>query len=233
VCALFPMNDEEKKSEGENWCVYVKGRRGIDIVTVPCTEKIKTSCGWFSISYCTMYRKTYCKKELNTTKIFYYKTTDCCEGFVKTPNNTCVNETALDPQLRRIIENTTAVDNKHEDFIVDPRNIVSYEEAPFLHEPSPIRKQVNSESSINLSQGAYAGIACAVLFLVVIAVFIGIAVRKKRVRNQKGRKRINMRDSEIGERVAFHTSPNVKTKKGSKLSHTEETERVQLAAEET
>lgn len=42
-----------------------------------------------------------------------------------------------------------------------------------------------------------------------------------------------MRDSEIGERVAFHTSPNVKTKKGSKLSHTEETERVQLAAEET
>lgn len=233
LCTSTVLCDEEKKSEGENWCVYVKGRRGIDIVTVPCTEKIKTSCGWFSISYCTMYRKTYCKKELNTTKIFYYKTTDCCEGFVKTPNNTCVNETALDPQLRRIIENTTAVDNKHEDFIVDPRNIVSYEEAPFLHEPSPIRKQVNSESSINLSQGAYAGIACAVLFLVVIAVFIGIAVRKKRVRNQKGRKSINMRDSEIGERVAFHTSPIEKTKKGSKVSHTEETERVQLAAEET
>lgn len=73
-----------------------------------------------------------------------------------------------------------SVDNKREDFIVDPRDIVSYEEAPFLHEPSPIRKQVKSESSINLSQGAYAGIACAVLFLVVIAVFIGIAVRKKR-----------------------------------------------------
>lgn len=54
-----------------------------------------------------------------------------------------------------------------------------------------------------------------------------------RVRNQKARKSINMRDSEIGERVAFHTSPIVKTKKGSKMAHKEESERVQLAAEET
>lgn len=233
LCTSTVLCDEEEKGQGENWCVYVRGRRAIDIVTVPCVEKIKTSCGWFSISYCTMYRKTYCKKELNTTKIFYYKTTECCEGYVKTPNNTCVNETGLDPHLRKIIENTTTVDNKNEDFIVDPRDIVSYEEASLLDEPGLIRRRVKDESSINLSQGAYAGIACAALFLIVIAVFIGIAVRKKRERNHKARKSIKMRDSEIGERVAFHTSPIVKTKKGSNLSHTEESERVQLATEET
>nr|XP_022342470.1 uncharacterized protein LOC111136128 [Crassostrea virginica] len=223
--------DEETGKEG--WCVYVKGRRAIDIVTVPCTEKIKTSCGWFSISYCTMYRKTYCKKELNTTKIFYYKTKDCCEGFVKTPNNTCVNETGLDPQLRRIIENTTIEENRDTDFIVDPRDIVAYEESPLHREPVIIRKKGEPDSSINLSQGAYAGIACALLFLIVIGVFIGVAVQKKRHRNRQSRKSMSMRDSEMGERVAFYSSPIVITHKSSHSSHTEDSEQVQLAAEAT
>lgn len=56
------------------------------------TKIPSTKNNWIKFLLFYFYRKTYCKKELNTTKIFYYKTKDCCEGFVKTPNNTCVSK---------------------------------------------------------------------------------------------------------------------------------------------
>ena len=44
---------------------------------------------------------------------------------------------------------------------------------------------------------------------------------------------MSMRDSEMGERVAFYSSPIVITHKSSPSSHTEDSEQVQLAAEAT
>ncbi|XP_062597337.1 uncharacterized protein LOC134258770 [Saccostrea cucullata] len=228
------LSDVEEENLGDNRCVYIKGRRVIDIVTVPCTEKIKASCGWFSISYCTMYRKTYCKKELNSTKILYYKSTECCTGFVRTPNNTCVNETTLDPELRSIIENTTKKD-MDEDFIVDPKDVIKYEPSALEHEvESPvIHKTGSGKNSISLSQGAYAGIACALLFLGVVAVFVGIAIRKKRLRNRHNKKSGGMRDSRMEGGVMYQTTPIVKTRRSSKSSVTEEIERLHPDTEET
>ncbi|XP_061163379.1 uncharacterized protein LOC133172503 [Saccostrea echinata] len=226
------LSDVEEESLGDNKCVYIKGRRVIDIVTVPCTEKIKASCGWFSISYCTMYRKTYCKKELNSTKILYYKSTECCKGFVRTPNNTCINETTLDPELRSIIENATDKD-VDEDFIVDPKDVIKYETAALEHESPVIHKTGSAENSINLSQGAYAGIACALLFLGVVAVFVGIAIRKKRLRNRRNKKSEGMRDCKMEGGVMYQTTPIVKTRHSSKSSVSEEIERLHPDTEET
>lgn len=65
-------------------------------------------------------------------------------------------------------------------FIVDPEDSIPHKDSVLQQESVIIHKTGSRGSSINLSQGAYAGIACAIMFLIVTAVFVFIAVRKKR-----------------------------------------------------
>ncbi|KAK3084734.1 hypothetical protein FSP39_018127 [Pinctada imbricata] len=208
-------------------CERLRRRDHTKVITEPCVEAYKARCGWFSLTYCTFYHKVFCTRIENTTEVSYYAVLECCDGFLEAPNGTCLDLKTLDQNIVARIKNETA-GIKNKDSIVNPEDIPKVTQKYMKDNPpsmSGIRNQREpskspSTSFLDLSHGAYAGIICAMVLVLIIMAFIIIAIRKKKIRQSKR----NLRDSESGmQRVVYHSSPVVIKKFNSSPSHTTHT----------
>ncbi|XP_064612672.1 uncharacterized protein LOC135476548 isoform X1 [Liolophura sinensis] len=128
-------------------------RRNTSIVQVPCVQKFEHSCGTFmSFDYCTYYRKGMCEKQLNFTYNWYYAVQECCPGYYKTPDGNCIA----------------------------PKDAADIPKHLQTNETRSIAEKHRSTQQVQLSPGAYAGIAAAaVALLCVVGIIIVVLYRRQ------------------------------------------------------
>lgn len=81
------------------WCQKVlKEYRTREVTdTRLCSEKYNTSCGFFSFDTCVFTRSKICSRTYNKTFVISKSVLDCCPGWEKSNNDTCV-EMAVKPK---------------------------------------------------------------------------------------------------------------------------------------
>lgn len=130
--------------------------------TEPCKQKFTQRCGWFSLSYCTAYRTGVCHSSWNGTYEHFSQVEVCCPGFKEGPNGECV----VDVEYKSDDAKDSGTDTKTQEIEVETENI----------------KEISSEPDLKLPHGAYAGIACAVIFIIAFTTMTVLGVRKRKRR---------------------------------------------------
>lgn len=170
--ALFPLFPQYIWAK---LCTDVLSRDVIQEVEYkePCIQKYTARCGWLSLNYCTFYHQTYCDKKKNDTVTTYYVVTQCCQGYYRASNGSCLLVKSGD------VENSkTTIKPPGYVFISDGGN----------HSGKPdvqaIKHKVE-EKEIEISVGGYAGIICGFIFICAVAFFIIRAFRKRQKRKPR------------------------------------------------
>lgn len=136
----------------------------------PCMQKYTARCGWLSLNYCTFYHQTYCDKKRNDTVVTYYVKTDCCKGFYRAQNGSCLSF-------------GSGKDHRHTTTKA-PGYIIISNGGNHTHKVS-VSTVKHEDFGEKISAGGYAGIICGFVLLCAVAFFIMRAVRKRQKRKPR------------------------------------------------
>ncbi|GAB1609826.1 hypothetical protein Ahia01_001268500 [Argonauta hians] len=69
-----------------------------------CNKKYNARCGFFSVDTCVFYKTTICVRQYEVNVTVYHKVLDCCPGWTKSDNETCVELSQSSKSLPSIHE---------------------------------------------------------------------------------------------------------------------------------
>ncbi|XP_012934562.1 uncharacterized protein LOC101847799 [Aplysia californica] len=137
------------------WCTRLKSETSVKtfVESAMCNESYEVDCGWFASTKCVQYDSVPCLVKKNRTIIRYKIIEECCKGY------------ELDP-----INNITCI-------------WIHGEMARISGSEGRIHYYEDDDSLLwGLSHGAYAGIICSFVFIICVAILIGLHMRKRHLR---------------------------------------------------
>lgn len=149
----------------------------------PCQVSYKARCHMFSLSYCTFQKPGYCLEQYNETVTLYYRVSECCKGYLRVQNGSCLLIEKLDPiVVDKLLQDAKEMTTEDPVYSILDNN-GNYIEGTRSAQVHKKELETKNEPVLTLSHGTYAGIACALLFIISIAVLTGIRIRKRQKLN--------------------------------------------------
>ncbi|XP_005108483.2 uncharacterized protein LOC101855676 [Aplysia californica] len=148
-----------------------------------CNESYEVDCGWFASTKCVQYDSVPCLVKKNRTIIRYKIIEECCKGYELDPINniTCIwihAASVQDRQQKKVHAEVPTTTTMVEDI---PSNNQS--NSSIGGSEGRIHYYEDDDSLLwGLSHGAYAGIICSFVFIICVAILIGLHMRKRHLR---------------------------------------------------
>lgn len=158
----------DASDRGANKCYKMKPVNLTEVTskTESCKQKFTQRCGWFSLSYCTFYRTALCHSTWNGTYTHYSRTEVCCPGFKEGPTGKCIKDTEYKSTPPSVLEKIENIE------------------------------EISTGPDLKLPHGAYAGIACAGIFIIAFTTMTVLGVRKRRRRQAKKSNQLEMEQAD-------------------------------------